>query len=159
MKLGRVLFLIFWAAATIVAVPAKDILLTKCPTEVQATIRSNARDGKIDEVESLTIQGRRMFIAEVNLSGKRELKIYVLANGTLLKTREDIRLEDAPAKVLEAARQLVPPGGKLDDITKTTESDGRETYEVEIDLPRKGELKVVFSPDATVLSRMEKLKD
>jgi hypothetical protein len=155
-KLKHALFLVFCAAATAVASPAKDIPLAKCPPEVQATIRGHARDGKIDEVESLAIEGRRMFIAEVEFPGDRELKIYVLANGALFKTREDIRIEDAPAKVQEAAQQLAAAGSKVDDIVKTTEADGKESYEVEVKRPRQREVKIVFSAEGTILSQKEK---
>ena len=158
MRLKQTFFWVFSVAVT-VSLSAKDIPFTKCPAEVQATIRGHARDGKIDEVKLLKIEGRRMFIAEVEFPGDLELKIYVLSNGAFFKTREDIRLEDVPAKVREAARMLVPAGGKLDDVIRTTEANGAESYEVDINIPRKSRLKIVFSWDATILSRKEKLKD
>lgn len=150
------LLALFTAVASVVGISAKDVPLEKCPPEVQATIRSHARDGKIDEVESLAIEGRRMFIAEVDFAGDREMKIYVLANGTLFKMREDIRMEDAPAKVKEAAQQLVAADGKVDDVVKTTEGDGTESYEVEIKHKGKKEVKIVFAADGTIVSQREK---
>ncbi len=156
MRLNRFLLGLFSAFVSIVASSAKDIPLAKCPPEVQATIRTHARDGKIDEVESLAIEGRRMFIAEVDLPGDRELKIYVLANGTLFKTREDLRFEDAPAKVKEAAQQLIATDGKVDDVVKTTEADGKETYELEFKRKGQKEVKITYSADGTILSQREK---
>ncbi len=153
LKHGLVLLL---CTGTALSARAKDIAFAKCPPEVQTTIRSHARDGKIDEVELLAIEGRRMFIAEVEFPGNKELKIYVLASGMLFKTREDIRIEEAPTKVQEAARQLVAQTGKLDDVVKTREADGTVGYEVEIKRPREKEMKVVFAGDGTILSRKEK---
>jgi uncharacterized membrane protein YkoI len=92
----------------------------------------------------------------VDFAGDREMKIYVLANGTLFKTREDIRMEDAPAKVKEAAQQLVAAGGKVDDTVKTTAGDGTESYEVEIKRKGQKEVKIVFAADGTILSQSEK---
>ena len=63
-----------------------------------------------------------MFIAEVEFPGDRELKIYVLANGTLFKTREDLRFEDAPAKVKEAVQQLIATDGKVLQYTSELEA-------------------------------------
>ena len=143
-----------WISA--VGASSKDIPLGKCPPEVQATIRNHAREGKIDEVESLAIEGRRMYIAEVDFAGDRELKIYVLANGTLLKTREEIVMADAPAKVKEAAEKLLSAGGKVDDVVKTREADGKESYEIEIKQKGEKEVKVVYSADGTKLSQKEK---
>ena len=155
MTLNRILLILsaFILAAT---ASAKDIPLAKCPPEVQATIRSHARDGKIDDVESLAIEGRRMFIAEVDFPDDRELKIYVLANGALFKTREDIRFEDAPAKVKEAAQQLIAADGKVDDVVKTTEADGKDTYELELKRKGQKEVKIVYSAEGSILSQREK---
>ncbi len=150
-------FIAMWSAVVpLVAVHGKDIPLEKCPSEVQTTIRTHARDGKIDEVESLAIEGRRMFIAEVEFPGDKELKIYVLANGTLFKTREDIRMEDAPVKVREAAQQLVVGEAKVDDLVKITEADGKESYELEMKHKGEKEVKLLLSGEGTVLSRKEK---
>jgi hypothetical protein len=157
MNFNRVFIAVLSLSMSLASIHAKDIPLAKCPPEVQATIRGNAREGKIDEVEFLAIEGRRMFIAEVEFPGDRELKIYVLANGTLFKTREDIRFEDAPAKVREAAQQLVAGGGKVDDVVKTTEADGKESYELELKRQRgEKEVKIVFSGEGTILSQKEK---
>lgn len=158
MKPNRILLPWVCALLSVVAVPAKDIPLSKCPQAVQETIRRYSRGGKIEEVESLRIQGRQMFIAEVELAGDKDLKIYVLSSGTLVKTREEIKLDDSPATVQEATRKLVPPGGHVDDVTRTTESDGAQTYEVEIERPGTGDLTIVFSPDGVILSRKEKSK-
>jgi hypothetical protein len=156
MKMNGVLLGVLGVMMAAVPAFAKDIPLAKCPAEVQATIRSHARDGKIDEVESLAIEGRRMFIAEVEFPGDRELKIYVLANGALFKTREDVRLEDTPAKVQEAAQQLVGAEGKVDDVVKIMDADGKESYEVEMKHKGQKEAKIVFAADGTVLSQKEK---
>ena len=156
MKLKSILFLLTCAAATIASAAAKDIALAKCPAEVQATIRAHARDGKIDEVELLAIEGRRMFIAEVEFPGDKELKIYVLATGTLFKTREEIQIEEAPAKVQEAARQFIAQTGKVDDVVQITEAGGTVSYEVEIKRPREKEMKVLFSAEGAILSQKQK---
>jgi uncharacterized membrane protein YkoI len=156
MKFNRIQVGIFSALIFAASSSAKDIPLAKSPPEVQATIRAHARNGKIDDVESLAIEGRRMFIAEVDFPGDRELKIYVLANGALFKTREDIRFEDAPAKVKEAAQQLIAADGKVDDVVKTTEADGKETYELELKRKGQKEVKIVYSADGSILSQREK---
>jgi hypothetical protein len=156
MKSNSVILSLLWVVMSPSALQAKDIPMAKCPPAVQATIRKNARDGKVDEVKSLSIEGRRMFIAEVEFPGNRELNIYVLGNGTLFKTREDIRFEEAPAKVQEAAQKLVSADGKIDDVAKTTEADGRESYEVEIKRQRQKEVKVVFAADGAIRSQTEK---
>ena len=155
MELNRLFLGVFLACASIVA-SGKDIALAECPPEVQATIRSQAREGKIDEVELLAIEGRRMYIAEVEFRGDRELKIYVLANGTLYKMREEIRMEEAPLKVKEAAEKIVGADGKVDDVVKITEGGGQESYELEIKHKGQREVKVVFTPEGAVLSRKEK---
>lgn len=133
---------------------AKDVLLADCPAAVQEIIRTNSRSGKIDDVKLITVDGRSMYVAEVDLPGDRDLKIHVSGTGALLKIREEIPQSEAPAAVLEAAKKLVPPGGKIDDVDKET-SDGKVTYEVEIDRPKAADLKVVFQADGSILSQRE----
>jgi hypothetical protein len=37
-----------------------ELALEQCPANVQETIRANARDGKVDEVKSITIDDRTL---------------------------------------------------------------------------------------------------
>lgn len=133
---------------------AKDVPLSSVPAAVQEIIRSNSRSGKIDDVKQITVEGRTLYVAEVDLPGDRDLKIHVSGTGSLLKTREDIPFSEAPAPVQEAAKKLVPQGGKVDDVDKET-ANGKVTYEVEIDRPNAKDLKVLFSAEGAILSQRE----
>lgn len=133
---------------------SKDVALADCPAAVQEVIRSNSRSGKIDDVKMITVDGRSMYVAEVDLPGDRDLKLHISGAGALLKVREDIPQSEAPAAVLEAAKKLVPEGGKIDDIDKET-AGGKVTYEVEIDRPKTADLKVVFNADGSIVSQRE----
>jgi hypothetical protein len=49
-----------------------ELALEQCPANVQETIRANARDGKVDEVKSITIDDRTLYVAEIDLPGRRD---------------------------------------------------------------------------------------
>jgi hypothetical protein len=42
-----------------------DLALEECPANVQETIRANARGGKVDEVNAITIDDLTLYWAEV----------------------------------------------------------------------------------------------
>lgn len=137
-----------WAAR------ADGIALSACPAPVQKTIEQNLRGGTLDEIESITIEGRTLYVADVDLSRDHDLKIHVAADGALVRLKEDIDLSKAPEAVRDAAKKLVPAGGRIDDVDKES-AGGKVTYHVEIDRPNTSDLKVVFSPEGAILSQRE----
>ena len=137
-----------------------DLELEQCPADVQKTIRANARDGKVEEVKSITIDDLTLYVAEIDLPGRRDdLKVLVGSDGKLIKTREEIDLADAPTAVREAAAKLVPAGGELDDGVSREVTDAKTVYALEIDRPKVPDLDVVIAEGGTLISQTEDLKD
>jgi hypothetical protein len=83
---------------------ADDLELERCPAAVQETIRANARDGKIDEVDSVTIQERMLYVAKVELPGNKFLKVWFLLLERLVSPSPDE--EGKPSSVYEAIERL-----------------------------------------------------
>ena len=146
------------AALTFSAHADDDIRLEDCPQPVQTTIKQNARDGKIDEVDSHVIDGKALYIAEVDLPSDMDLKIHVSGDGKLVKTIEDIPLSELPEVVRKAAEGVAAGNGKLDDPDKET-ADGQVTYHVEIDRALQPDLKLVIAEDGSVLKQTEDMDD
>jgi uncharacterized membrane protein YkoI len=132
--------------------PAKmDSRLAACPESVRKTIIAEARGGVVDELEMVQVEGKTIYIAEVELPG--DLKIYVDENGSLIKVREEIKASEMPERV----RQVVDvENGRIDDVEKQT-SNGKVVYFVEIDKPGGVEVNLRISPDGKVMSRREEL--
>jgi uncharacterized membrane protein YkoI len=133
---------------------AKDVALADCPPAVQEVIRSHIGSGKLDDIKRVNVGGRSLYLADIDHPGDYDVKLHISGSGTLLKTREEIALSSAPAAVQEAARKLVPKGGKIDDVEKET-ANGKVTYMVEIDRPKAPDLKIVFNADGSILSQRE----
>ncbi len=131
---------------------AAEITLAQCPAPVQETIKSNSQNGKLDEIKTVTVSGRTLYVVEFDLAAGRDLKLHISSDGTLVKSREDIALAQLPEAVRTAAQGMVPAGGKIDDVEMEVAS-GRTTYHIEIDRPNTNDLKVVFSPDGAVVSQ------
>ena len=121
-----------------------ELDLEQCPQIVQDTIHANARGGDIDDVNSITLEGRTLYVVEVDLPGKKDLKLFVWGDGKLIKTQEEVTVEETPSAVLGTAVKLVPEGGTLGDIDKEV-ADGKVTYFVEIDRPKAPDLHVVLA--------------
>ena len=141
MKTLEALILIALAGSTL-NLKADDIKLERCPAAVQDTIRANARDGRIDDINAITIEDRALYVVEVDLKDDKDLKLHVGSDGKLIKTREDAALSDAPDAVQDAVKKLVPAGGKVDDVDKEIAA-GKVTYHVEIDRPNAADLDAV----------------
>jgi len=141
----------FLLAAASITASGRDSRLHECPAAVQSTIETNSRDGVIDEVDLISIEGKEIYIAEVDLPQDLDLKVYVSGNGSLLKTREDISLQSLPTFIRDA---VVEHGGTIDDVEKEI-ADGKVTWHVEID--RKGipDMKVVLNAEGNVISETE----
>jgi uncharacterized membrane protein YkoI len=67
----------------------------------------------------------------------------------LLKTREDIPLRKAPAAVRKTAREFA---GRVDDVDKEI-SNGKVTYQIEIDRMGRPDLNLRIAKDGTVLDK------
>ena len=157
MKTLEALILIALAGSTL-NLKADDIKLEQCPAAVQDTIRANARDGRIDDINLITIEDRALYVVEVDLKGDKDLKLHVGSDGKLIKTREDAALSDAPDAVQDAVKKLVPAGGRVDDVDKEIAA-GKVTYHVEIDRPNAADLDAVVADDGTVIRRTEEARD
>ena len=134
------------------SVSAKDLTLTDCPPVVQDAIKKNSRDGKLDDVKTHTMDGRTTYVAEIDLSKDRDLKLFISSEGVLQKYRESATLSDVPAVVRDVIKNLTPAGAKVDDIDKEV-ADGKTVYDVEIDREKDPDIKVIIAEDGTILSQ------
>lgn len=132
---------------------AAEVKLADCPAPVQATIQQNSRDGRIDEIESYSIQGKMLYVAEVELAAGRDLKIHVAADGALVKTREDAALAEVPEAVRKAVEGKLN-GGIADDVDKETAGQ-TVTYHVEIDRKGAPDTNLTIDSAGKVLSETE----
>lgn len=146
-------------AIIILAFPASaaEIRIEECPPAVQATIQQNSRSGLIEEVESYAIQGKTLYVAEVELPMDRELKIHVAADGALMKTREDTALAEVPEAVRSTVRSKIA-GGSVDDVEKLVVGQ-TVTFHIEIGRKSAPDLELVIDAEGKILSEREDADD
>jgi uncharacterized membrane protein YkoI len=132
---------------------ADELGLEQCPAVVQETIRANARGGDVDDVNPIIIDGRTIYLIEVEVP-KKELRLLVDSDGKLLKAREELTVAEIPGAVQDTAAKLVPEGGEIDDIDKEV-AEGKTTYIVQIDRPEAPDLQLVVAEDGTLISQTE----
>lgn len=130
---------------------AREIKLTDCPQPVQSAITSNTRDGRVDEIEMVQIQGKTVYIAEIDLKGEVDLNLHVSSDGKLVKTVEDIRLSAAPEAVRSALKAL---GGHVDDIDMITVGS-TVTYDADVERHGQPDLDVVVSAEGKIIRQTE----
>jgi hypothetical protein len=130
----------------------RELTLASCPAAVQAVISSHQSTGKLGEIKTVSTEGRTLYLAEFELAGGHDLKLYIAEDGSIVTTREDLAMAKAPAAVKAAAERLVPAGGRVEDVEKEI-TDGKTTYRVEIDVANGKDIKAVLAEDGTVISQ------
>jgi hypothetical protein len=128
-----------------------ELRIEDCPPTVQATVDANARGGVIDEVDLIAIEGKEIYIAEVELPRDRDLKIYVSGNGSLVKTLEELSLRELPAFIRDVTRGY---GGTLDDVEKEV-AGSKVTFHVEIDRKGLPDIDLVLNAEGGVIRETE----
>lgn len=144
-------------AALAAPLAARPVQLADCPEPVRATIESKRQGGAIDEIDAHAIEGRTLYVAEIELAGDRDLTLHISPDGTLLSVREETGLEAVP----EAARRLVQEkaaGAEIDEIEKET-TGKTVVWRVEIDRKDARDLVLKFDGEGKLLGEVEEADD
>ncbi|MHC4666416.1 MAG: LamG domain-containing protein, partial [Planctomycetota bacterium] len=98
----------------------KELSFSDLPAAVQATVKAHLNGAVIDDIDSGTDDGKRVYEVEAKLDDDRELNLTILMNGELYKKRVDLPLnprEKMPAK------GVIPPSGDTVALWLFDESD------------------------------------
>jgi len=146
---------------------AKKISLSDCPKAVQKTLKKEAQDGKIIDVDVRTVDGEKIYESEIWF-GDQEYDFVVRGDGLLLsKSFEGIRdpdddeddkdsktpvsLQDLPKAVRKTLKRE-SRRGEIGEIKKVQEDD-EVFYEAEVEFGEK-EYEVKIARDGTLLSKV-----
>ncbi len=140
------------AAAT--SLSAQSVSLKQCPAPVAATIDSQTGPGRADKIKMIQVENRVLYLVKIKLPGRRDRKLHVAGDGTLLKVVDEIRLEDLPPAVRQALAPYLAGRGRFDEAERILVSEKIE-YHVEVDLPGGVDLHLFFGEDGELLRRFE----
>lgn len=136
---------------------ADEISLDACPEPVRSAVRQNERQGRVDEVKFYNIQGKELYVVEIELPTKRELKLHLSSDGTLVKMSEEILLSELPGEVRAVVEEKAQ-GGTLDDVEK--ETVGKVvTYRIEIERKQMPDVDLLLDAAGGILSEKEETDD
>lgn len=136
---------------------AQELTLGQCPAVVQSAIQNNARGGVLEEIKLVERDGSTLYVAEVGLGDKRDLKMYITPEGTLVRSRREIDFKEVPAEVRRTVLRLAPAGATISDVDMET-AENVTTYVVELKLSETLERKITLQSDGIVLSDHDKSK-
>jgi uncharacterized membrane protein YkoI len=137
---------------------AQELTLAQCPAVVQSAIRSNGQGGSLEEIKLVNRDGATLYVAELGLGEKRDLKMYIAPDGTIVKSRQEIDFKQAPAPVRRTVLGLMPAGAVVNDVDMET-AEGTTTFVVEVKVTPTRELKIIMQADGSVLSEHEEEKN
>ncbi|MHC4336813.1 MAG: LamG-like jellyroll fold domain-containing protein, partial [Planctomycetota bacterium] len=86
----------------------KELSLSDLPAAVQETIRANLNGAVIDDIDTGTDDGKKVYEVEAKLDDGRELNLTILTNGRLYKKRLDLPINP---KERMPAEGIIPPSG------------------------------------------------
>lgn len=120
----------------------------------EAVLKALGAGGALDKFRVVRRGEQTLYIADIDRTGNRDLKLNIRADGSVARSIEDMPVEELPEAVGKALKGLAGDSGEIDDIKKVTEG-GVVTYKAEIDRNGKPELDVVISAEGTVLAQKE----
>jgi len=134
------------------ALTAKDVSLSDCPEPVAAVIREHLKRGKLDEIKMVRSGERTLYIVEIDLAGRLDLKLHITGSGKLLKSVEEISYADLPEAVRETLSGMRFGLSRIGDVDKVV-VDGATRYHVEVKRPGRPDLDLVFEEDGSIMSQ------
>jgi hypothetical protein len=137
---------------------AQELTLAKCPPAVQSAIQNNGQGGVLEEIKLVERDGSTLYVAEVGLGEKRDLKMYISPEGIVVRSRKEIDFKEVPAPVRRTILSLAPAGATVSDVDMET-AEGVTIYMVDLKLSETLERKITLQPDGTVLSEHDKSKN
>jgi uncharacterized membrane protein YkoI len=136
---------------------AQVLTLAQCPAVVQSAIQNNGQGGVLEAIKLLERDGSTLYVAEVGLGDKRDLKMYITPEGAVVRSRREIDFREVPAAVRRTVLGLTPAGATVSDVDMET-AEGVTTYVVDLKLSETLKRKITLKPDGTVLSEEDKTK-
>lgn len=137
----KLIFAICLAGASTVAV-AQDIRQSEVPSVVLNAFQSKFSNATDVEWE---MKGD-LYKVEFEI-GKFDHDLWIDKNGKVVKHKEELSKSDLPAAINDKIKTEYKDY-RVDDVYKI-ESDGKVTYEVDLD-GNRGDREITFAPDGTV---------
>ena len=147
------------------AAPDIGTKFSELPAAVQATVKAEAPNAKIDDIDKERRSGRMVY--EITFADEgHNPKLHVAEDGTIVKEEAwlnekagaeadgiGVQFTDLPAAVQSTIKQRAP-SAKIDDIDKETRT-GRTVYEVTFEEPGKNP-KLHIAEDGTIVQDIKK---
>lgn len=146
------------AAAPKKTTPAHTALEAGPAPVREVVLKALNAGGTLDKFRVVRRGEQTLYIADIDRTGDRDLKLNVRADGSVAKSVEDLPVAELPEAVGKALKDLAGVDGQIDDVKKVTEG-AAITFKAEIDRAGKTELDVIVSADGAVLEQKEDLDD
>jgi hypothetical protein len=134
--------------------------IERYPAPVRETIEKSTKPaaGSVTVVRTLRQGDGTVYLADILRDSGYNLKLHVEADGSVIKSTEEMPLDTVPALVRKALLTLAAEDGLVEELKKITEGT-TITYKAEIDRAGKAEVDVTVAPDGTILTQKEDEED
>jgi uncharacterized membrane protein YkoI len=111
----------------------EEMELSQISAALQKGLRDAASGGKLDdEVTRIRFGDKELYRGKADIDGAEDLYIYVDGNGKLVKTQQEVELENVPQAVRTAANSEDSGNGRVDRVLLEM-ADGKTTYIIQVD--------------------------
>ena len=136
---------------------AKDVSLSELPQAVRVTIEQETKGFEIEDIDSDRDDGKVVYEVEAESSDGRRTEFVVAQDGSLIKCGGELRAEDMPAQVAEAAKKAV--GDVVFFRIRKRVSPGEKLrYEIEADT-EDTEISLHIAADGSIINKNVKSID
>ena len=130
--------------------PMMDDDIAQAPKKVEKTFQKMYPNAQKTEWELK----RDMYVAEFKIDG-REIEAWFNADGTWMRSKEDVSAKDVPAEVKKAVKDTYP-GWKTEDCEMVTDARGYKHYVVEVEKEGEQDKTVRISPNGKIIQMPER---
>ena len=125
--------------------PVMDDDIARAPKKVEKAFQKMYPEAQKIEWE----MKRDMYVAEFKVDG-REIEAWFNAEGTWMRSKEEISAKEVPAEVKKAVKEAYP-GWKAEDYKLNTDARGNKLYSVELEKEGEKDQKVMITPGGKIV--------
>lgn len=133
---------------------AEEIQPRQCPEAVMDTILDHLGKGNLEEIKRIPMESGVLYLAEIDLPGRRKRTLQISVDGTLLKTIDGIHLGDLPRRVKSALDPFLTVATHFDSADRIV-SLGKTEFHVDLDLVDDVDLHLVLGEGGEILRHRE----
>lgn len=135
---------------------ARNIDVGDLPNRVSNTIERYLGEDRLDEVTVRQIPGNNRYVVSLALQGNTKLRLFISANGKLIRVSRGLNLNNLPQKVRTVVEEFLDENDDVISLERVRRGS-QVSYVIRIQTDDDEETRIVLSQDGTLIQSEEDL--